>query len=144
MSVNKFLGIGNVGKIETRYMPNGEAVTNFSIAINENYKNKDGKKVEKTEWVNCIAFKKLAEIMTEYVKVGQSIFVEGKIQTRKWQTKEGQDRYSTEIIVNEMTMLGGKPQNEQEEEPAVFIAPARKANVPAMDSFDDFDASIPF
>ena len=125
-------------------MPNGEAVTNFSIAINENYKNKDGKKVEKTEWVNCIAFKKLAEIMTEYVKVGQSIFVEGKIQTRKWQTKEGQDRYSTEIIVNEMTMLGGKPQNEQEEEPAVFIAPARKANVPAMDSFDDFDASIPF
>ena len=97
--------------------------------------------------MNCIAFKKLAEIMAEYVKVGQQIFVEGKLQTRKWKTKEGQDRYSTEIIVNEMTMLGGKQKNEEEEEeeePAAFVVPARKANVPEMDSFPDFDSSIPF
>lgn len=113
-SLNQCNFIGNVGKIETRYMPNGEAVTNMSIACNETWKNKDGTKQEKCEWVNATVYRKLAEIAAEYVKVGQQVFISGKLATRKWQDKEGKDRYTTDIIVGEMQMLGGKPSGDQE------------------------------
>lgn len=93
-------------------MTNGEAVANVSIACNETWKDKNGEKKESVEYVNLVFYKKLAEIAGEWCNKGSSIHVEGKMKTRKWQTKEGQDRYTTEIIVNEMQMLGGKRDNE--------------------------------
>jgi single-strand DNA-binding protein len=109
MSVNKVILIGRLGKDpETRYMPNGDAVTNATLATSENWKDKSGVKQEKTEWHNLTFYRKLAEIAGEYLKKGSMIYVEGKLQTRKWQDKEGKDRYTTDIIVNDMTMLGSK------------------------------------
>ena len=109
MSVNKVILVGRLGKDpETRYMTNGEAVTNVSLATSENYKDKSGEKQEQTEWHNLVFYRRLAEIAGEYLKKGSQIYVEGRIQTRKWQDKEGKDRYTTEIIVNEMKMLGSK------------------------------------
>jgi len=110
MSVNKVILVGHLGKDpEIRYMTNGEAVANVSLATSENWKDKDGQKKEKTEWHHLTFYRRLAEIAGEYLKKGAQIYVEGKIQTRKWQDKEtGQDRYTTEIIVNEMKMLGSK------------------------------------
>jgi len=136
-SVNTCIFVGNVGKIETRFLTNGEAVTNLSLACNETWKDKSGAKQEKCEWVNCTMYKKLAEIAQEYIKVGSQIFVSGKMSTRKWQDKEGKDRYTTEIIVNEMKMLGGKPDSAPSEKPA---KPADMGKG-GMDNFDD---DIPF
>ena len=109
-SLNKVILIGNLGRDpEVRYMPNGEAVANFSIATTESYKDRQGEKVEKTEWHNIVMYRKLAEIAEKYLKKGSQIYVEGRLQTRKWQDKtSGQDRYTTEIIANEMKMLGGR------------------------------------
>ncbi len=99
MSVNKVILIGRLGKDpETRYMTSGEAVTNATLATSENWKDKSGEKQEKTEWHNLVFYRRLAEIAGEYLKKGSQIYVEGKLQTRKWQTKEGQDRYTTEIV----------------------------------------------
>jgi len=154
MSVNKVILIGHLGKDpEVRYMPNGEAVANVSIATSENWKDKSGEKQEKTEWHNLVFYKRLAEIVGEYLKKGSQIYVEGRLQTRKWQTKEGQDRYTTEIIVNEMKMLGGKSSGSNsfevvENRPAASssggdAAPAKAAPA-AKGSFDNFDDDIPF
>ncbi|MBI3222332.1 MAG: single-stranded DNA-binding protein [Nitrosomonadales bacterium] len=154
MSVNKVILIGRLGKDpETRYMTNGEAVTNATLATSENWKDKSGEKQEKTEWHNLVFYRRLAEIAGEYLKKGSQIYVEGKLQTRKWQTKEGQDRYTTEIIVNEMTMLGGKSGGgsfevvESQGAPARSAAPAAakpaSGSAPAR-NFDNFDDDIPF
>jgi len=159
MSVNKVILVGRLGKDpETRYMTNGEAVTNATLATSETWKDKSGEKQEKTEWHNLVFYRRLAEIAGEYLKKGSQIYVEGKLQTRKWQTKEGQDRYTTEIIVNEMTMLGGKSsgggsfevvENERSEsrssKPAASSGAATaKAAPAAKSSFDNFDDDIPF
>ncbi len=160
MSVNKVILIGRLGKDpETRYMPNGEAVTNATLATSENWKDKSGVKQEKTEWHNLVFYRRLAEIAGEYLKKGSMVYVEGKLQTRKWQDKEGRDRYTTEIIVNEMTMLGGKStggnfevvDDQQYSAPQQSApqrsAPARsapQAQAPAGRSFDNFDDDIPF
>ncbi|MDR0481189.1 MAG: single-stranded DNA-binding protein, partial [Gallionellaceae bacterium] len=102
-SVNKVILIGRLGKDpETRYMTNGEAVTNVSLATSENWKDKSGEKQERTEWHNLVFYRRLAEIAGQYLKKGSQVYAEGRIQTRKWQDKEGRDRYTTEIIVNEM------------------------------------------
>jgi len=151
MSVNKVILVGRLGKDpETRYMTNGEAVTNATLATSENWKDKNGEKQEKTEWHNLVFYRRLAEIAGEYLKKGSQVYVEGKLQTRKWQTKEGQDRYTTEIIVNEMTMLGGKSSGGSfevvESKPAASSsgsAPAKAAPA-AKNSFDNFDDDIPF
>lgn len=109
MSVNKVILVGRLGKDpEVKKMTSGESVANVTLATSENYKDKSGQKQEKTEWHNLVFYRRLAEIVGQYLTKGSMIYVEGKIQTRKWQTKEGQDRYITEIIVNEMTLLGGK------------------------------------
>ena len=109
MSVNKVMLVGRLGQDpDVRYMPNETAVCNFSLATSRRYKNKDGERVENTEWHRVVMFGKLAEIAKEYVKKGSQIYIEGRLQTRKWQTKEGQDRYTTEIVAENMTMLGGK------------------------------------
>ena len=109
MSVNKVILVGRLGKDpDVKRMTNGESVANATLATSENWKDKSGIKQEKTEWHSLVFYRRLAEIAGDYLKKGSQIYVEGKIQTRKWQTKEGQDRYSTEIIVSEMQMLGGK------------------------------------
>lgn len=154
MSVNKVILVGRLGKDpETRYMTNGEAVTNVSLATSENYKDKSGEKQERTEWHNLVFYRRLAEIAGEYLKKGAQIYVEGRIQTRKWQDKEGKDRYTTEIIVNEMKMLGSKSGGagsfevvEDQSAPA-RSAPAAKPAAPApagKGNFDNFDDDIPF
>jgi single-strand DNA-binding protein len=152
MSVNKVILIGRLGKDpETRYMPNGEAVTNAALATSENWKDKSGEKQEKTEWHNLVFYRRLAEIAGEYLKKGSQVYIEGKLQTRKWE-KDGVTRYTTEIIVNEMTMLGGKSSGggnfEVMEKPAASqepsAAPASKRPAPAKSNFDNFDDDIPF
>ena len=109
--VNKAVILGNVGDDPSiRYMPNGKAVANFTVATSESWKDQQGQKQERVEWHRCTAYDKLAEIIGEYVKKGSKLYLEGKLQTRKWQDQQGQDRYTTEIIVSEMQMLDGKPQ----------------------------------
>lgn len=108
-SLNKCAFIGNLTRDpETRYMTNGEAVTNCSIAVNEQWKSKDGEKQERVEYINLVFYRRLAEVAGEYLKKGSMIYVDGKLQTRKWQDKDGQDRYTTEIRADTMKMLGGK------------------------------------
>ena len=110
-SVNKVILIGNLGKDpDVRYMPSGRAVANVTIATNESWKDRNtGEKQERTEWHNVVFYSPLAEIVGQYLRKGSSVFVEGRLQTRKWQDKtSGQDRYTTEIIANEMKMLGGR------------------------------------
>jgi single-strand DNA-binding protein len=150
MSVNKVILVGRLGKDpETRYMTSGEAVTNATLATSENWKDKSGEKQEKTEWHNLVFYRRLAEIAGEYLKKGSQVYVEGKLQTRKWQDKEGKDRYTTEIIVNEMTMLGGKSTGgnfevvENQASATRAAAPAAKA-ASAAKSIDNFDDDIPF
>jgi single-strand DNA-binding protein len=111
--VNKVILIGNVGQDpEVRFTPGGDAVANLSIATTESWTDKQsGQKQEKTEWHRLVAFKKLAEIIQQYVGKGARIYIEGKLQTRKWQDQNGQDRYSTEILINDMQMLGGNQQH---------------------------------
>lgn len=127
-SVNKVILVGRVGKDpETRYTPDGKAIANLSLATSEKRKGE-----ESTEWHRLVFFDKLAEFVTSYVKKGSLIYVEGKIQTRKWQDKEGQDRYSTEIVANSMQMLGGKSEEQTEQrKPAKQQAPAQ--NIADMD-----------
>ncbi len=108
--VNKVILVGNLGADpEVRYMPNGGAVANITVATTESWKDKQsGENQEKTEWHRVVFFARLAEIVGEYLKKGSQIYVEGRLQTRKWQDKSGQDRYTTEIVANEMQMLGSK------------------------------------
>ena len=109
-SINKVILVGNLGRDpETRYMPDGGAVTNVSIATTDTWKDKtSGEKKEATEWHRVVFFNRLAEIAGEYLKKGSQVYVEGRLRTRKWQDKEGQDKYSTEIVCDTMQMLGGR------------------------------------
>jgi single-strand DNA-binding protein len=136
--VNKAILVGTLGKDpEQRYMPNGNAVCNISVATSEQWKDKQtGEKQERTEWHRVSMFGKLAEIAGEYLRKGSQVYLEGKIQTRKWQDKEGKDRYSTEIVADQMQMLGGKREG---------AAPATGGSSPANGtSGGDFDDDIPF
>jgi single-strand DNA-binding protein len=107
--VNKVIIIGSLGNDpEIRYMPNGNAVANLSIATSESWKDQQGQQQERTEWHRVTMYRKLAEITGEYLKKGSQVFIEGKLQTRKWQDQQGNDRYTTEIIADQMQMLGGR------------------------------------
>lgn len=108
--INKVIIIGNLGgDPEMRSMPSGSAVTNITVATNESWKDKQtGEQKERTEWHRVVMFDRLAEIAAEYLRKGSSVYIEGKLRTRKWQGKDGQDRYTTEIVANEMQMLGGR------------------------------------
>jgi single-strand DNA-binding protein len=109
MSVNKAILVGRLGRDpETRFTGGGQAVANFSVATDHSYKDRNGERQKKTEWHKIVAWGKLAEIVQKYLKKGSLIYIEGRIETREWQDKEGQKRYSTEIIANEMRMLGGR------------------------------------
>ena len=114
--LNKVILIGRLGRDpETRYMPNGEAVCNFSVATSEKYTDKNGQRQEATEWHNVTMYRKLAEIAGQYLKQGSQVYLEGKIQSRKYQGKDGIERTAYEIIANEMKMLGGNGQAAQEQ-----------------------------
>jgi single-strand DNA-binding protein len=108
--VNKVILVGNLGNDpETKYMPSGDAVTNLSVATSESWKDKKtGEQKDRTEWHRVAMFGRLAEIAAEYLRKGSQVYIEGKIRTRKWQDPQGNDRYSTEVIANEMQMLGGR------------------------------------
>jgi len=127
--VNKVILIGNLGKDpEVRYLDNGVAVANFSLATTENYKNKEGERVSQTEWHNIVLWRGLAEVAEKWLKKGSSVYVEGKIRTRKWEDKDGNTRYSTEILGDNITMLGGKPLSENPVE--VATASDKKDDLP--------------
>ena len=135
-SVNKVTIIGNLGKDpELKFMPNGDAVCNFSVATTDTWKDKAGEKQERTEWHNIVMYRKVAEIAGEYLKQGSSVYLEGRLQTRKWQTKEGQDRYTTEVVADSMQMLGKKSEGEQ-----TNSKQAAKKDVP----IDDIESDLPF
>lgn len=145
--INKVILIGNLGRDpEVRYMPSGGAVANITLATSESWRDRQsGEQQERTEWHNVVFFNRLAEIVGEYLRKGSKIYVEGSLRTRKWQGKDGQDRYTTEIIANEMQMLdsrggGGAPARgqQQEQRSQDDYEPSRPA--PA----DDFDDDIPF
>ncbi len=108
--INKVILVGNLGQDpETRYMPSGGAVTNFTVATNESWKDKQtGEQKDRTEWHKVAMFNRLAEIAAEYLRKGSQVYIEGKLRTRKWQDRDGKDRYTTEIIADEMQMLGGR------------------------------------
>ena len=108
--VNKVILVGNLGNDpETRYMPSGDAVTNISIATTESWKDKQsGEQKEKTEWHRVVMFRRLGEIAAEYLRKGSQVYIEGKLRTNKWKDRDGNDRYTTEIIADEMQMLGGR------------------------------------
>ncbi|MEM7027332.1 MAG: single-stranded DNA-binding protein [Pseudomonadota bacterium] len=151
--INKVTLIGNLGNDpDIRYTASGAAVANISLATAESWRDKDsGEQQERTEWHRVVFFGRLAEIVGEYLRKGSQVYVEGRLQTRKWQDKEGNDRYTTEIVANEMQMLGGRGGSgggsgqfdappPAEKKPAATPAPASN-NVPAADDFDD---DIPF
>jgi len=140
MSVNKVILIGRLGKDpETRYMPNGEAVTNATLATSETWKDKAGEKQEKTEWHNLVVYRRLAEVVGEYCKKGSQLYIEGKLTTEKWE-KDGVTRYTTKIIVNEMTMLGGKRDSEPQEHTSTAPADTSTAKeIRPKTNFDNFD-----
>lgn len=111
-SINKVILIGNLGKDpETRYMPNGDAVTSITLATTDTWKDKNGEKQEKTEWHRVVLYRKLAEIAGEYLKKGRPIYVEGRLETKQWTDKQGIERYTTQIIADTMQMLGSKHDN---------------------------------
>ncbi len=136
MAVNKWHGIGNLGKDpEMRFMPDGKAVANISIAITEKYKDKNGEPKEVTEWVNVAFFGKLAEIVGQYLHKGSQVYVEGKLRTEKYQ-KDGQDRYITKIIGESMQMVGGKSDAKPKDLTKPETAPAG--------NLSDIEDDIPF
>ncbi|GGA89751.1 hypothetical protein GCM10011369_34910 [Neiella marina] len=107
--VNKVILVGNLGQDpEVRYMPNGNAVANITVATSESWKDQQGQPQERTEWHRVVMFRRLGEIAGEYLRKGSQVYIEGKLQTRKWQDQNGQDRYSTEIVADQMQMLGGR------------------------------------
>jgi single-strand DNA-binding protein len=155
-SVNKVIIVGNLGRDpETRYLPSGEAVTNISVATTDSWKDKtSGEKKELTEWHRVAFFGRLAEIAGEYLKKGSQVYVEGSLRTRKWQDKEGKDRYTTEIRADTMQMLGsragaGEPRGDAHGEPrGESAAPkggeAKPAAKKPAGKFDDMEDDIPF
>lgn len=148
--INKVILVGNIGKDpETRYMPNGKAVTNFSVATSESWTDRtSGDKQERTEWHNVVLFEKLAEIAAEYLRKGSQVYIEGSLRTRKWQDKEGKDRYTTEIVARDMQMLGGRGgagAGGGDSSGGGRAAPERSSSAPPPAAEEgDFDDDIPF
>jgi single-strand DNA-binding protein len=156
--INKVILVGNLGKDpEVRYSSSGSAIANITVATGDSWKDKQtGEKQERTEWHRVVFFNRLAEVVGEYLKKGAKVYIEGRIQTRKWQDKDGQDRYTTEIVASEMQMLGGRDsggdyQQQGGQQPQGQPAQARTTS-PSLSGpnnappggFDNFDDDIPF
>jgi len=149
--VNKVIIIGNIGKDpDVRYMPDGAAITNITVATSETWKDKQsGEKQERTEWHRVVFFRRLAEIAGEYLKKGSKVYIEGSLKTRKWQDKDGQDRYTTEIVANEMQMLdsrGGQGGGQQQTQQRAQSSSSQRSGHNLQDELggDEFDDDIPF
>lgn len=140
--INKVIVVGHLGADpETRYMPSGSAVTNIRVATSESWKDKGtGEQQERTEWHRIAMFGRLAEIAAEYLRKGSQVYIEGRLRTRKWEDNQGNDRYSTEIIANEMQMLGGRSGSQSSASAAAPAAAASSGGGVA----EDFDDDIPF
>ena len=164
-SINKVILIGNLGRDpEVRYTPNGSAVCNISVATTRNWKDKNsGDKVEETEWHRVVFYDRLAEIAGEYLKKGRPVYVEGRLKTRKWQDKDGVEKYTTEVIAEQMQLLGGREGlgggdsggdsgygrgdeggGERSARPAQRPAPRQAPAAKSATGFDDMDDDIPF
>jgi single-strand DNA-binding protein len=151
-SVNKVILVGNLGRDpETRYTTGGDAVTNIRVATTDTWKDKNGEKQERTEWHTVVFFGRQAEVAGEYLKKGKQVYIEGRLQTRKWQDKEGQDRYTTEIVADRMQMLGTREGSGA----PVAAEPSDRGSSPesrggaksggaAKKNVDDLDDDIPF
>lgn len=161
MSVNKVILVGRLGRDpEVRYMPSGDAVANFSIATDEQWKDKNGERQTRTEWHNITLFGKLGEIAGQYLKKGGLVYIEGRIQSRKYTDKNGVERTAYDIIGNEMKMLGGKSDNQGSSRyddatryddshsatpaPAATPAPVRRQELPPVQPVEDLEDDIPF
>jgi single-strand DNA-binding protein len=148
--INKVILVGHLGQDpQSRAMPSGKSVVNLRIATTDQWRDKaTGENKENTEWHNVVMFDRLAEIAAEYLRKGSQVYVEGKLRTRKWQDREGQDRYTTEIVANEMQMLGGRGGGGGGGGSYERSAPAREESAPAGRSGpaggDEFDDDIPF
>jgi len=144
--INKVIIVGNLGgDPETRYMPSGSAVTNLTVATNESWKDKQtGEQKDRTEWHKVAMFNRLAEIAAEYLRKGSQVYIEGKLRTRKWQDKSGQDRWTTEIIADEMQMLGGRGGSGGGSAPMSSGQDSGLPSSPPQAGPDDFDDDIPF
>ncbi|HEY3524178.1 MAG TPA: single-stranded DNA-binding protein [Candidatus Limnocylindrales bacterium] len=153
MSLNKAMIIGNLGRDpEMRYTPSGQAVTQFTVAVNRNYRDNNGEWQEETEWFRVVAWAQLAERTAEYLRKGRKVYVEGRLQTRSWEDQNGQKRYTTELIANTVTPLDPRPRDEgdpgpgfsRDTERAAAPAGARQADAaPASDDGVDLD-DLPF
>ena len=153
--VNKAILVGNLGADpETRYTASGNAVTNIRLATTDTWRDRQsGEQQERTEWHRVVFFGRLAEIVAEYLRKGSQCYIEGRIQTRKWQGQDGQDRYSTEIVATEMQMLGGRgtggggappPRRREEDSSSAWPAGGSSTPAPSGGPPDDFDDDIPF
>ena len=157
--VNKVILIGSLGADpDVKMSQQGSAIATISVATDESYKDKQtGQLVPKTEWHRVVAFQRLAEIMRDYLKKGSKVYIEGKLQTRKWQDQSGQDKYTTEIVANELQMLDGKPEVQQgqaqqpqqgyqqpQQQPQQQRPAQHQATKPQQAPADDFDDDIPF
>ena len=138
--VNKVILVATLGQDpETRYTPSGDAVTSMSVATSEKWKDKDGSQQEKTEWHRIVIFKRLAEVAGEYLKKGSKVYLEGKLQTRKWQDQQGQDRWSTEVVVHQMQMLDSRDTSSHPPQ-----QPLSQTQRGTPEPSEDFDDDIPF
>lgn len=135
-SLNNCCFIGNIGKLDSRFTSSGDQVVSLSLACNETWKDKSGEKQERCEWINVVAYKKLAEIISEYCDKGMQIYISGRMQTRKWKDSNGIDKYTTEIIATDMKMLGGKQSTQDK--------PKQSSKQSSGGGFDDMDDEIPF
>jgi single-strand DNA-binding protein len=151
--INKVIIVGNLGgDPETRYMPSGSAVTNLTVATNESWKDKaTGEQKDRTEWHKVAMFNRLAEVAAEYLRKGSQVYIEGKLRTRKWQDKSGQDRWTTEIVADEMQMLGGRGGSGGSgggsapmSSPSDSAPSSAPSSAPPQPGPDDFDDDIPF
>lgn len=158
-SVNKVILVGNLGRDpEVRNMPSGDALANFSIATTDTWRDKSGQRQERTEWHRISMFGKQAEVAGQYLKKGSTVYIEGRLQTRKWTDKEGHERTTTEVVADRMQMLGGREggsreNNEGDQDYSQQQAPRQQSQqqpasggngIPPSDGFNDFDDDIPF
>ena len=144
--LNKVMLIGNLGADpDNRYMPSGKAVTNISVATSKRWKDRDsGEQKEATEWHKVAAFGRLAEVMAEYLRKGSKVYIEGSLRTRKWQDQQGNDRWTTEIICDQMTMLDTRRQGAASQQPSESYTPPSSGKTDGPYTDTDFDDDIPF
>ena len=142
--VNKVILVGNLGKDpEVKYLENGTAVANFTVATSESYKDKEGKRIDQTEWHNVVVWRKLAEIAETYLKKGSQIYLEGKLRTRSWEDQQGNKRYATEVVADTFTMLGKKEESQSSQNAQNSFTPSNNPTTSSQDKLEEED-DLPF